>query len=59
MARIKTVCCECGTVIHDGPTKDGMMSHGYCDQCTDIILAFINGEKIDDEFLFQIKTISP
>jgi len=43
---IKTICCECQDVIHDGPlTKDGLMSHGYCRRCADVVLAFVRGSK--------------
>lgn len=33
LARIRTICCECGTVIREGRTApDGGVSHGYCRQ---------------------------
>ena len=39
--RIKTVCCECQAVIHDGPVINGRVSHGYCQKCAAAILADI------------------
>lgn len=50
--KIKTICCECGILVHDGPLQNGRVSHGYCERCHDII---INGEKIN--VLSQTKTI--
>jgi hypothetical protein len=47
MMRIKTICCECGEVIHDGPTLNGNVSHGYCKKCVTIIMANIEKGEYD------------
>jgi len=41
LAKIKTVCCECGDVIKEGPTKSGLVSHGYCARCAAVIMRFV------------------
>ena len=34
VTRIKTVCADCGYVIHDGPLDpEGRLSHGICIRC--------------------------
>jgi len=57
MKKIKTICCECGILIHDGPTLNGAVSHGYCPRCQAIIIAILQGDEIDAELLSQNKTI--
>lgn len=57
-AKIKTICSECGDLIHDGKTIDGRVSHGFCDRCLEVIMAFIEGRDYDREYAKQIKTIS-
>ena len=57
--KLKTICCECGDLIHDGPQPDNEVSHGYCQRCYGVILAFIQGRPYDREYAKQIKTIGP
>jgi len=58
MEKIKTICCECGDLIHDGPMINGYSSHGYCGRCMEVILAFINGEDdYDREHAQQMQSI--
>lgn len=45
MGKIKTVCCECGDLICDGPTVNGCVSHGYCKRCVKIVIANIESEE--------------
>lgn len=45
--KIKTICCECQIVIHDGPTLNGYVSHGYCKKCYTVIMADIKRGKYD------------
>jgi hypothetical protein len=56
--KIKTVCCECGDIIQDGITIRGAVSHGYCERCYGVIMAFLEGRDYDHEHAKQIKTIS-
>jgi len=56
--RIKTICCECGSIIHDGITVKGAVSHGFCERCLNVIMAFIEGRDYDRKYAKQIKTIS-
>ena len=58
MERLKTICCECGDLINDGPTIDGKAAHGFCNRCYEVIMAFIEGRDYDPEHAKQIKTIS-
>ena len=30
---IRTICCHCGSLIRDGETLDGCVSHGICPEC--------------------------
>lgn len=30
---MKTICCQCGKTIKEGPLKDGRVSHGLCKKC--------------------------
>lgn len=30
---IKTFCAWCGALIKDGPTVNGLVSHGICEAC--------------------------
>ena len=55
--KIKTICCECGDLMHDGPTPNGQVSHGICTRCYGVIMAFIEGRDYDREHAKQIKTI--
>ena len=56
--KIKTICSECGDLVHDGVTVNGAVSHGFCDRCYGVIMAFIEGRDYDREHAKQIKTIS-
>jgi len=59
MNRIKTICCECKVVIHDGPQLDHEVSHGFCRRCLAVIIAFIEGsDDYDREHAKQIKSIN-
>lgn len=56
---VKTICCECGDLIRDGRTIDGAVSHGFCERCMSVIMAFINrSDDYDKEHAKTIKTIS-
>lgn len=38
MAKITTVCCECGKKLgsyNEPSLSEDMTSHGYCDKCAD------------------------
>lgn len=54
---MKTVCCECGEIISDGPQIKTEISHGFCRVCFDVIMAFLEGRPYDRERAKQIKTI--
>jgi len=45
--QIKTICCQCGILVHDGSTINGRVSHGYCIECASIIMADIKRGKYD------------
>jgi len=56
--KLKTICCECGVIMKDGPQPDGECSHGICKRCYGVIMDFIKGRPYDREYAKQIKTIS-
>lgn len=33
---MKTVCCVCKVKIRDDKKKDGLISHGYCEKCSEV-----------------------
>jgi hypothetical protein len=43
---MKTICCECKTVIQEDMEKDGQISHGLCQQCYQIKMNYIESLKI-------------
>ncbi len=49
MVKIKTKCAWCEDIIQDGPlTKEGLMSHGICQRCADVVTSFANGGDNDE-----------
>ena len=57
-AKIKTICSECGDLVHDGITINEKVSHGFCDRCQAVIMAFIKGEDYDQEYAKNLKSIN-
>lgn len=55
---IKTICCECGSLMCDGPQPDHEVSHGFCKRCRSVIKAFLEGKPYDTEYAKKLKTIS-
>lgn len=55
--KLKTICCECGDLICDGPQADNEVSHGFCKRCQSVITAFLRGEPYDIEWAKNITTI--
>jgi len=54
---IKTICCECGAMIHDGPQPENECSHGFCRRCQAVIMAFISGGDYDREHASKMQTV--
>jgi hypothetical protein len=57
--KLKTICCECGRLIHDGPQPDSEVSHGICRICLIVIMDYLEGRPYDREYAKKIKSISP
>jgi hypothetical protein len=30
---MQVICCVCGLILKDNRVGDGVVSHGYCDEC--------------------------
>ena len=57
-APLKTICCECGEIMRDGPQPDNEVSHGFCERCHGVIMAFLEGRPYDIEYAKKISCIS-
>ena len=57
MTKIRTICCECGEIVHDGPQLEHESSHGLCGRCYGVILAFLEGRPYDREYAKKITCI--
>lgn len=56
---LKTICCECGDVMRDGPQPDSEASHGICPRCYGVIMDYLEGRDFDTEYAKKLTFISP